>query len=119
MLDDMEVDDNLWNVANENWIHGVKPFNSTLIDSLYKSFHSTEVVRLLEVSHYLEQYVVVVGLVYVLFIDTLSRYLWHHVNDSTEFTHSFVMSIVFMVNQKFKLGQSNVWSKCTIRIFDL
>jgi intron-binding protein aquarius len=91
------MEDKLTPIANMYWGPGqsVRPFDAKIIEDIYNQelAHSPIVsprVVLLELSSYLE------------------NYLWKHFNPSTA-TQAHVMSIILMVNEKFRNSLINIW----------
>lgn len=84
-------------MASEYWTleksqDELKDFNAKIVEDIYKkeiSGGDQQRIKLLEFSHYLE------------------NYLWPNYNESSS-THGFCMSIVFLVNEKFK-ERIEVW----------
>lgn len=92
------ISDNLTPIANAFWAPGnkdLKPFNPEIIDEIYeKELQNAPQVNdriiLLELSSYLE------------------NYLWKNF-DPERATHSHVMSIICLVNEKFRQNFLNIW----------
>lgn len=93
------VQDSLTPVANAYWATGaedLKPYNADIIDDIYKNELAdkplvNDRVMLLELSGYLE------------------NYLWPNFDDKTA-TFAHVLSIVMLVNEKFRQSLLDVWS---------
>jgi intron-binding protein aquarius len=96
-IDDI-IHDRLTPIANMYWAPGqtsLRPFDAKVIEDIFQQElidapTVSERVVLLELSSYLE------------------NYLWKHF-DSTKATYAHIMSMIQMINEKFRNGIINVW----------